>query len=256
MKKVSIFLDSSALIAGVISENGAAHVLLQLGETESVSLTISKFVFNETTRSIGRKSPENLANVQKEIEKAKGYKDDISKIVYDFLEKNGESLDSMEEVPSDIGPSINNHPATLGPGKGRREIFTSPVIGTISENAPISHRETFQTEIDPASQTEQISVAKAETSAQEEKNSSEIQSIQEVLQNPQPDSENYDKISTLIPETEPIPQPDSDLNVVDLRTGHENLQQIADPIDKLTEEADEKEADFITKVEDTHAVAN
>ncbi len=71
MKKVSIFLDSSALIAGVISENGAAHVLLQLGETESVSLTISKFVFNETTRSIGRKSPENLANVQKEIEKAK-----------------------------------------------------------------------------------------------------------------------------------------------------------------------------------------
>ncbi|HXK52478.1 hypothetical protein H6802_02635 [Candidatus Nomurabacteria bacterium] len=201
-------------------------------------------------------STENKTNTNKEIEKAKGYKDDISKIVYDFLEKNGESLDSMEEVPSDIGPSINNHPATLGPGKGRREIFTSPVIGTISENAPISHRETFQTEIDPASQTEQISVAKAETSAQEEKNSSEIQSIQEVLQNPQPDSENYDKISTLIPETEPIPQPDSDLNVVDLRTGHENLQQIADPIDKLTEEADEKEADFITKVEDTHAVAN
>ena len=71
MKKVSIFLDSSALIAGVISENGAAHVLLQLGETESVSLTISKFVFNETTRSIGRKSPENLANVQKEKEKKK-----------------------------------------------------------------------------------------------------------------------------------------------------------------------------------------
>ena len=71
MKKVSIFLDSSALIAGVISENGAAHVLLQLGETEDVSLKISEFVFNETTRSIGRKSPENLENVQKEIEKAR-----------------------------------------------------------------------------------------------------------------------------------------------------------------------------------------
>lgn len=71
MKKVSIFIDSSALIAGVISENGAAHVLLQLGETEDVSLTISEFVFNETTRSIGKKSPENLANVQKEIEKAR-----------------------------------------------------------------------------------------------------------------------------------------------------------------------------------------
>ena len=71
MKKVSIFLDSSALIAGVISENGAAHVLLQLGETEDVSLKISEFVFNETTRSIGRKSPENLENIQKEIEKAR-----------------------------------------------------------------------------------------------------------------------------------------------------------------------------------------
>ena len=71
MKKVSIFLDSSALIAGVISENGAAHVLLQLGETEDVSLKISELVFNETTRSIGRKSPENLENIQKEIEKAR-----------------------------------------------------------------------------------------------------------------------------------------------------------------------------------------
>lgn len=71
MKKVSIFLDSSALIAGVISENGAAHVLLQLGETEDVSLKINEFVFNETTRSIGRKSPQNLENVQKEIEKAR-----------------------------------------------------------------------------------------------------------------------------------------------------------------------------------------
>ena len=71
MKKVSIFLDSSALIAGVISENGAAHVLLQLGETEDVSLKISELVFNETTRSIGRKSPENLENVQKEIERAR-----------------------------------------------------------------------------------------------------------------------------------------------------------------------------------------
>ena len=64
-------MDSSALIAGVISENGAAHVLLQLGETEDVSLKISELVFNETTRSIGRKSPENLENVQKEIEKAR-----------------------------------------------------------------------------------------------------------------------------------------------------------------------------------------
>ena len=71
MKKVNIFLDSSALIAGIISETGAAHVLLQLGETEDVALTISEVVFNETKRSIARKSRENLENVQMEIRKSR-----------------------------------------------------------------------------------------------------------------------------------------------------------------------------------------
>ncbi|MBK8615546.1 MAG: PIN domain-containing protein [Anaerolineales bacterium] len=67
MKKVNIFLDSSALIAGIISETGAAHVLLQLGETEDIILIISEMVVNETKRSIARKSPDNLDDVQKEI---------------------------------------------------------------------------------------------------------------------------------------------------------------------------------------------
>lgn len=70
MKKINIFLDSSALIAGIISETGAAHVLLQLGETEDIALTISEFVLNETERSITRKSPENLENAKKEIQKS------------------------------------------------------------------------------------------------------------------------------------------------------------------------------------------
>jgi hypothetical protein len=43
MKKVNIFLDSSALIAGVLSTAGAAHALLILGEDESVLLTISLY---------------------------------------------------------------------------------------------------------------------------------------------------------------------------------------------------------------------
>jgi predicted nucleic acid-binding protein len=64
MRKLKIFLDSSALIAGVISETGAAHVLLQLGETEDITLMVSELVFNETKRSIARKSPEILEDVQ------------------------------------------------------------------------------------------------------------------------------------------------------------------------------------------------
>ncbi len=67
MKKVNIFLDSSALIAGIISETGAAHVLLQLGETKDILLTISEMVMEETRRSIAGKSPDNLNDVQKEI---------------------------------------------------------------------------------------------------------------------------------------------------------------------------------------------
>ena len=71
MKKINIFLDSSALIAGVISETGAAHVLLQLGETEDVVLIISEVVVNETYRSVARKSPENFDDVQMEIARAR-----------------------------------------------------------------------------------------------------------------------------------------------------------------------------------------
>ena len=70
MKKINIFLDSSALIAGIFSETGAAHVLLQLGETKDVALTISELVLNETKRSIGRKRPEHLENAEQEIQKS------------------------------------------------------------------------------------------------------------------------------------------------------------------------------------------
>jgi len=71
MQKVNIFLDSSALIAGIISETGAAHVLLQLGETKDIALMISEVVFNETKRSIGRKKPENLEIAEKVIQKSR-----------------------------------------------------------------------------------------------------------------------------------------------------------------------------------------
>lgn len=97
MKKLNIFLDSSALISGVISETGAAHALLQLGETEDILLTISELVFNETTRSVARKSPDNLEDVQKEIKKAK------IKIVkdpsYEEIQANLYLIEDSDDVP-------------------------------------------------------------------------------------------------------------------------------------------------------------
>jgi predicted nucleic acid-binding protein len=60
MKKVNIFLDSSALIAGVLSTTGAAHALLMFGEDESILLTVSEWVVIESEESISRKSPKNI----------------------------------------------------------------------------------------------------------------------------------------------------------------------------------------------------
>ena len=70
MAKLNIFLDSSALIAGAISETGAAHVLLQLGESEDILLTISEMVVVESERSIAKKSPRNLNDLRSLIKTA------------------------------------------------------------------------------------------------------------------------------------------------------------------------------------------
>jgi predicted nucleic acid-binding protein len=70
MSKFNIFLDSSALIAGVISRIGAAHVLLELGEQEEILLTISEMVVVESERSIAKKSPGNLSGLRKAIKAA------------------------------------------------------------------------------------------------------------------------------------------------------------------------------------------
>ncbi len=96
MKKVNIFLDSSALIAGIISETGAAHVLLQLGETEDIILIISEMVVNETKRSIARKSPDNLDDVQKEIKKSR------ARIVPDPSEEEVQANLYLMDDPNDV----------------------------------------------------------------------------------------------------------------------------------------------------------
>ncbi len=71
MPKLNIFLDSSALIAGVISETGAAHALLQLGESEDILLTVSEMVIVESERSIAKKSPRSLNDLRTLIKTAR-----------------------------------------------------------------------------------------------------------------------------------------------------------------------------------------
>ncbi len=64
MPKFNIFLDSSALIAGAISESGAAHVLLNLGESQDIVLTVSELVVLESERSMAKKAPSNLNDLR------------------------------------------------------------------------------------------------------------------------------------------------------------------------------------------------
>lgn len=64
MPKFNIFLDSSALIAGAISETGAAHVLLNLGESKDIVLAVSELVIWESERTMAKKAPDNLNDLR------------------------------------------------------------------------------------------------------------------------------------------------------------------------------------------------
>jgi len=96
MSKFNIFLDSSALIAGAISETGAAHVLLQIGESEDILLTVSEMVIVESERSVAKKSPRNLNDLRKLIKTAK------LRIVNDPSWKEVEANLYLIEDPNDV----------------------------------------------------------------------------------------------------------------------------------------------------------
>jgi predicted nucleic acid-binding protein len=94
--KPNIFLDSSALIAGAISETGAAHALLQLGESEDITLTVCEMVIVESERSIAKKSPKNLNDLRALIKTAK------LRIVADPTKKEVQAGLYLIDDPSDV----------------------------------------------------------------------------------------------------------------------------------------------------------
>jgi len=70
MSKNDIFFDSSALIAGVISAQGAARALLLLAEDEKILITVSEQVITEVERNIARKAPKAVQFVREMILRA------------------------------------------------------------------------------------------------------------------------------------------------------------------------------------------
>ena len=67
MPKINLFLDSSALIAGIISVRGAARALLLLAESGHIPVTISEQVLAETECAIARKVPLALSDLRQAI---------------------------------------------------------------------------------------------------------------------------------------------------------------------------------------------
>jgi predicted nucleic acid-binding protein len=60
MLRPELFLDSSALFAGVVSPDGAARVLLLMVEAGLVTVTVSEQVVAETERAVARRVPQAL----------------------------------------------------------------------------------------------------------------------------------------------------------------------------------------------------
>lgn len=67
MSKIKIFLDSSALFAGISSPTGAARVLLLLAESEHITITLSEQVVAETERAIAKKLPQALNDFRQAV---------------------------------------------------------------------------------------------------------------------------------------------------------------------------------------------
>lgn len=67
-QRLKVFLDTSALIAGVVSSRGAARAVLQLAEIGLIEVIVSRQVIVEADRNIEEKLPEMLNEYRKFIE--------------------------------------------------------------------------------------------------------------------------------------------------------------------------------------------
>jgi len=58
--RVSVFLDTSALFAGIWSAEGGARMILRLGEARAIRLLVSPQVLGEIEGALRRKAPDML----------------------------------------------------------------------------------------------------------------------------------------------------------------------------------------------------
>ena len=68
--KIRVFLDTSALFAGIWSSEGGARMVLKLGESGIISLFVSRQVLTEIERVVRRKTPGELGTLALLLERS------------------------------------------------------------------------------------------------------------------------------------------------------------------------------------------
>jgi predicted nucleic acid-binding protein len=96
MSRIKVFLDSSAVIAGIISSTGAARVLLVMSENGQIQTFISEQVIVESERSIAKKIPHALPEFRQTL------KDAGLKIVHNPTHEEIEENLSLIADPNDV----------------------------------------------------------------------------------------------------------------------------------------------------------
>jgi predicted nucleic acid-binding protein len=61
--KISVFLDTSALFAGIWSAEGGGRMILKLGEAGAIRLLVSPWVLDEIEGALRRKAPDMLGHL-------------------------------------------------------------------------------------------------------------------------------------------------------------------------------------------------
>jgi predicted nucleic acid-binding protein len=67
MPAINLFLDSSTLVSGILSSQGASRAILVLGESGVIGITISRQVVAESERVIARKVPRAINDFRQAI---------------------------------------------------------------------------------------------------------------------------------------------------------------------------------------------
>ncbi len=66
-----VFIDTSALFAGIWSEQGGARMMLKLGEAGAIDLVLSAQVLEELEGALRRKAPDALADLAVLLDRAR-----------------------------------------------------------------------------------------------------------------------------------------------------------------------------------------